>query len=248
MIWSKPAVQSLPDQVGRAILERIASGALKPGQHLPSQRNLARSLGVGLAVVREAIQRLEALNVLETSHGRGCVVLPFRWTHLLFDPAVVPMAVHHLGVRDVWETRRLIEAQIIRLAAQRCSEDNLAELREILSRAEPLPATYAQTQALNCEFHLAVAAAAQNAVLRDILEPLLNLQVEAAKHDFSAKRCREAWQAHWRMYEAIAAHDLDLADSAIEHHFQVGPMALAFNRGEAGKLHPPYSEEKIIGA
>lgn len=225
--WPKPTVQALPDQVGHTILQRIATGELQPGQRLPSQRGLAQSLGVGLAVVREAVQRLEALNILETTHGRGTVVLPFRWIPLIYDPSLFLMAVQRIGVRDLWETRQLIEGQIIRLAAQRATEVNLATMREILARAEPLPTSYAASQMLNREFHLAVAGAAQNVVLEDILAPLLNIQFEGAEHRFTAEHCRTAWQAHWRVYEAVAAHDVTLADRAIEHHFQVGPIALA---------------------
>jgi GntR family transcriptional repressor for pyruvate dehydrogenase complex len=188
---------------------------------------MAQSLGVGLAVVREAVQRLEALNIVETTHGRGTVVLPFRWIPLIYDPSLFLMAVQRIGVRDLWETRQLIEGQIIRLAAERATDANVATMHEILVRAEPLPTSYAASQSLNREFHLAIAAAAQNIVLADILAPLLDVQFEGVEHHFTVEHCRAAWQAHRRIYDAVAAHDVKRADRAIEHHFQVGPIALA---------------------
>jgi len=223
--WPKPTVQALPDQVGQTIFERIAAGELRPGQRLPSQRGLAQSLGVGLAVVREAVQRLEVLNIVETTHGRGTVVRPFSWIPLIYDPSLFLVAVQRIGVRDLWETRRLIEGQIIRLAAQRATDAHLAAVHEILARVEPLPESYAAHRTLNREFHLSVAGAAQNIVLENILAPLLDIQVEGATHRFNTEHCRASWQAHWRIYDAVAAHDVSLAQLAIEHHFEVGPVA-----------------------
>src|SRR6266851_2637724 len=181
--WRKAIAQSLPDQVAQSILERIATGELLPGHRLPSQRDLAASMGVGLAVIREAVQRLQALNIVEASHGAGTVIRPFRWMPLMYDPALFVLAVQRIGVRDLWETRRLIEGQVIRLAAERATEGNLAALRAVLERAEPLPLDYEASQALNREFHLALAHTTQNAVLEDLLAPLLDVHVEGVRSE-----------------------------------------------------------------
>src|SRR5690606_14034315 len=113
--WPKPVTQSLPDQVAELIVRRIAGGELPVGHRLPSQRQLAQSMGVGLAVVREAIKRLEALNIVDATHGSGTVVQSFPWMPLLYDPSLFLLAVKRIGVRDLWETRRLLEVQIVRL-------------------------------------------------------------------------------------------------------------------------------------
>ncbi len=63
MAWVKPVPRTLSDQVAEAILERIARGELVPGSSLPPQRELSLKLGVGLSVVREAIQRGKSLTV-----------------------------------------------------------------------------------------------------------------------------------------------------------------------------------------
>lgn len=224
--WPSPITQTLPDQVAQAILQRIATGEILPGHRLPSQRDLAQSMGVGLAVIREAVQRLQALNIVEASHGSGTVVRPFRWIPLIYDPSLFLLAVQRIGVRDLWEARRLIESQIIRLAAERATDANLAAMRDVLERAEPLPETYEASQVLNREFHLALARAAQNAVLEDLVAPLLDVQVEGIDHHFTRKQSRRTWAAHRGIYEAVAAHDVKAAGRVIERHFTIGPMAL----------------------
>jgi GntR family transcriptional repressor for pyruvate dehydrogenase complex len=225
--WPKPIVQSLPDQVAQTILQRIATGELRPGHRLPAQRELAETMGVGLAVIREAVQRLEALNVVEASHGSGTVIRPFRWMPLIYDPTLFVLAMQRIGVRDLWETRRLLEGQVIRLAVERATRANLEAMRDVLERAEPLPQDYDASQVLNREFHLALARSTQNAVLEDLVAPLLEIRAQGVAHRFTRDHCRLTWQAHHAIYDAVTAGDLAAADRAIAAHFEVGPIALA---------------------
>jgi DNA-binding FadR family transcriptional regulator len=224
--WPSAIVKTLPDQVVQSILHRIASGDLRPGQRLPSQRELARAMGVGLAAVREAIQRLTALKVLEATHGSGTVVRPFRWIPLVYEPSTFQLAVRRIGVQSLWEARRLLEGQIIRLAAERATEPDIEALRTVLARAEPLPGDYEASQALNREFHIALARAAQNQVLEDLVAPLLDVAVERAGDRFTHEICRLTWAAHWAIFEAVAARDVEAAERAVQAHFKIGPVAL----------------------
>ena len=226
-IWPKAVFHSLPDQVAQTILERIATGELRPGHRLPSQRDLAESMGVGLAVIREAVQRLQALNIVEATHGSGTVIRPFHWMPLIYDPALFALAVQRIGVRDLWETRRLLEGQVIRLAVERATEADLMAMRAVIDRAHPLPLDYAASQRLNREFHLALAHATQNAVLEDLVAPLLEVRTEGVAHRFTQEYCRRTWEAHQAIYDAVAARDLGEAERAIVAHFEVGPIALA---------------------
>ena len=249
MTWPKPVSQSLPDQVAEFIVHRIATGELPVGCRLPSQRELAKSMGVGLAVVREAVKRLEALNILDATHGSGTVVRPFPWMPLLYDPSLFMLAVKKIGLRDLWETRRLLEVQIVRLAAQRSTPDNLKAIKAVLDRANPRPADYSDSQKLNQEFHLAVAQASQNAVLVDLLNPLVEVHVDGISHHFTEDMSRRTWEAHDAIYNAIAAHDLDAAEAAMVAHFTVGPIAIEAEDGPARpakemgrKRHAPTSK------
>jgi GntR family transcriptional regulator, transcriptional repressor for pyruvate dehydrogenase complex len=225
-IWPKPVSQSLPDQVAELIVQRIANGDLAVGHRLPSQRSLAQSMGVGLAVVREAVKRLEALHILGATHGSGTVVRPFRWMPLLYDPSLFLLAVKRIGIRDLWETRRLLEVQIARLAAERATAENLTEIRAALDRALPRPTDYAASQDLNRDFHIAVARASQNAVLIDLLSPLVDVHIDGISHHFTEDMSRRTWEAHEAIYEAVARHDVAGAEEAMHAHFKVGPIAV----------------------
>jgi GntR family transcriptional repressor for pyruvate dehydrogenase complex len=224
-IWPKPVAQSLPAQVAELIVQRIATGELATGHKLPSQRQLAQQMGVGLAVVREAVKRLEALNILDATHGSGTVVRPFRWMPLLYDPALFLLAIKRIGIRDLWETRRLLEGQIVRLAAERATRDNLDEIRAVLDRAVPLPLDYGVSQGLNREFHIAVAKGSQNAVLIDLLTPLVDVHIEGIAHHFTQEMCQRTWDAHEAIYRAVSKQDVAAAEKAMQQHFTIGPIA-----------------------
>lgn len=224
--WPSPTIQTLPDQVAQTILKRIASGELVPGSRLPPQRELAQSMRVGLAVIREAVQRLAALNVVEANHGSGTVVRPFRWMPLIYDPALFHLAMQRIGIRDLWEARRLLEGQIIQLATERATKADIDAMASIIRRAEPLPLDYAASQELNREFHLALARASKNAVLEDLLSPLLDVHTEGAEHRFSAEFCKQTWDAHQEILDAVESRDSAASARAIADHFTVGPIAL----------------------
>ena len=225
-LFPKPVAQSLPNQVAALIMQRVASGELASGHKLPSQRQLAQSMGVGLAVVREAVKRLEALNVLDATHGSGTVVRPFQWMPLIYDQSLFTLAMKRIGIRDLWETRRLLEAQIARLAAERARKENLAEIRAVLERAKPLPLDYEASSVLNREFHIAVAKAAHNSVLIDLLTPLVDVHFQGIAHHFTEDVSQRTWEAHSTIYHAIARKDVAGAETAMRDHFTVGPIAV----------------------
>jgi GntR family transcriptional repressor for pyruvate dehydrogenase complex len=235
--WRKPIVQSLPDQISRVILGRIATGELLPGDKLPPQRELAQNLNVGMSAVREAIQRLEVLNIVDTQHGSGTVIKPFRWFNLVYDPSFFLMAAQHIAVRDLWEARHVIEAQIASLAAIRATKSDIALMREILVRADPYPRDYDLNTALNSEFHLAVAAASKNMVLRDMLAPLLEIRIAGVAHHYNDEERRKVWESHGAIYHAISEHDAEAAVVAVAKHFALGALALKeiVARSQVGK-------------
>jgi len=99
-------------------------------------------------------------------------------------------------------------------------------MRAVLDAAKPLPTTYGQSQALNLKFHRALAQAGQNAVLADLLDPLLDVQSEGASHRFSNEHCRKTWEAHEAIYRAVLRRDMAAAEQSIDRHFKIGPIAL----------------------
>jgi DNA-binding FadR family transcriptional regulator len=133
-VETKPrAVEEVVQRLRAAILR----GDHAPGTSLPGERELALQQGVSRLTLRAAIGRLETEGLLRPVHGSGTRVLDWRErggieliTHLaVIDPRGFPALL-----RDLLEVRRVLAVEAIALAAQRCTEDDLADLRDHVTR------------------------------------------------------------------------------------------------------------------
>src|SRR5207237_8144372 len=123
------------EQVAEQIRRLVSDGALKPGDLLPPERDLAVRLGVWRSSVRDAVRTLEVTGILEPRQGHGTVV-----RDLSTDSLVVPLASvltrKREMVAELLDVRRIIEPALAARAARNASEDEVAELTEILRRQE----------------------------------------------------------------------------------------------------------------
>jgi DNA-binding FadR family transcriptional regulator len=123
--------RSVPDDVFDQVLGEVVSGALGPGEALPSERRLAEVLGVSRPAVREALQRMTQTRLLEVRHGGATTVRDFRrYAGLDLLPSLLVRggSVDVSVVRSVVEARLLIGPGVAALAARRRDEEAVAGL------------------------------------------------------------------------------------------------------------------------
>lgn len=164
-------------KVATAIREAIVRGELKPGDRLPSQRELQEVFAVSKVTVIGALRHLEADGVIAIQVGRhgGAIVLDSgrqplnRALGLLLD-------MEQVNLTEVKELRDSMEVQIARLAAQRATPEQVARLDDVLIRLDALarspgvgPASYLE---LDLEFHATLAEASGNRLLSAWMEVL----------------------------------------------------------------------------
>lgn len=171
-----------PPRISDAVvsqLERlILEGALKPGDRLPPERELAQKLSVSRPTLREAIVIMQARGLLQARRGGGTFVCDVV-AHTLTDPMVHLMKTYPDATFDVLELRHALEEVAARYAAERATEED----REILARRyEVLVSIYdgrdleSITEAeADTEFHMAVADASHNLALVHVMRGLFNL-------------------------------------------------------------------------
>lgn len=128
--------RSVPDEVFDQVLAEVVSGALVPGETLPSERRLAEVLGVSRPAVREALQRMAQTRLVEVRHGGATTVRDFRrhagldlLPSLLVRGGSVDVAV----VRSVVEARLLIGPGVAALAARRRAPELPVRLAEVVA-------------------------------------------------------------------------------------------------------------------
>jgi GntR family transcriptional regulator, transcriptional repressor for pyruvate dehydrogenase complex len=171
------------DQVFAGLLEALLSGRYAPGEKLPAQRTLAAEAGVTMGTVREALQRLEQMGLLEVRQGDAMRVRDWRRhggldviAHLAltsgrFDPAV-------LG--DVLEARGLMLRELATLAARRRSAEQAGRLGDLAAAVSQAPDDQA-AQRLDFAFFTELAEAAGNLVFALIMNSIRSLYFEHAE-------------------------------------------------------------------
>jgi GntR family transcriptional regulator, transcriptional repressor for pyruvate dehydrogenase complex len=219
----------LAERVAQEILGGIRSERLAPGTRIPSERELMSALGVGRSTIREAINGLAMLGVLEIRHGQGAFVVDADAGRTA--PKAIAVALARGATRDLFEARRLVEPEAARLAAERRTEADLLEISRALADHEH--AIEAETPAVEpaVRFHVAIGNATHNDVLAGFVQSFHDALTERGPV-LEAKPGYREWEIaqHRRVFEPIEAGDPELAaermrehlDAVVPHHEAIG--------------------------
>lgn len=212
--------RTIADEVRERLLASITSGQLQPGDPIPSERALCDELGVARTSLREAIQGLASLGVLERRGNRTHVVERLPEVRVEGD-------ARKERVRQLFETRRVIEVPIAELAAARADDRQRAELDRLATRfAEEL--NIEEFRPLDRSFHAAIAAACGNPLLAELHGKVLAALFESPAFDSLLRDTRnrtevkriigESSRAHCAIAAAIAKGDVLAAGEAVRCH------------------------------
>jgi len=208
--------QEIVDQIQQQIL----SGALKPGDQIPAERDLAERFGVSRTAVREAIKSLTEKGLIEVFVGRGTFV-----TNLSPDRVVESMTLLLRNERDnianLQEARELLEVPTARLAAERRTDAHVARLRAISAELEQERSVSPRLVDGDTEFHVEVARATGNPVLVLLSQTIVELlRAERLGRDDFDDALATAFASHRAIVDAIADGDGDRAAEAMSAHLE----------------------------
>ena len=210
--------ESIDSELTRRLLEYLLSGALKPGERLPSERTLSAQIGVNRQTIRNAIASLAMLGIVETRLGSGTYFVG-RQSDLL--PRVIEWGVllSQSWVTDLIETRYHLEILFAGLAAERRSDDDLHTLRALVTTMETAAGDYATYADADATFHLAVARISGLPVLAGVLGNVRTLlQAWSERVIRSAGETRTSLAMHNDVLQAISDGDANAARSAMAAH------------------------------
>ena len=216
---SKVQIESPADQIARQLKDLISDGKLPVGSKLPSERTLSERFNVGRGYVREAIRKLEFYGVLRTSPQRGTYVQGdgvAALSGLISD--VLSFEGHEF--RSLMEARLTLERESAAFAAQRRSDDDIVELSGLLGRYEQKVRRGDPAIEEDLLFHLKIAEASGNTVLRTLMGIVAPDLVSKYR---DLKVCDEravaiALDEHQTILDHIVARDADAAARAMEAH------------------------------
>jgi GntR family transcriptional repressor for pyruvate dehydrogenase complex len=210
---------SLADHVTRALTATITSGALAPGDKLPTGQKLAAQYGVSLTVIREAISSLRAEGLIESRQGSGVFVAQASARQPFRIPATTDKRSE--AARRIFELRMGVEMTAAGLAAVRRTKK---QLRTLTLAHEEMVAAHGRGEPAvdqDLAFHRAIAEATGNELFTGFIGFLGHhirdgiLTSRGVSQDWEAEK---VLAEHAEILAAIAAGDADRARAAMGRH------------------------------
>lgn len=201
-------------KVAAALLERITTRALNPGERLPPEMELARQFGVHRGTVREALRELETNGVLKRERGSKLMMVTRPARRTVADGVSRALALHDVSYHDVWEALTAIEPPIAAAAARSRKAKDLARIESIVATGVDV----AQT----ADFFRAVGEATHNGVFMLAHEPLVQM-LEPSLATLIRKVPQAAGRvatAQKRIAAAIRAQDAAQAQDWMSKHIR----------------------------
>ncbi|MGB7436111.1 MAG: FadR/GntR family transcriptional regulator [Candidatus Acidiferrum sp.] len=201
-------------------IERLILKKLQPGDKLPSERELAESLGVSRSSIRDAIRSLELMGMVEPRQGAGTIVREIS-SESLVNPLANALKRKEELIAELLDFRKMLEPQLAARAATRVSRDEVAEMEEILDRQEQKLRSEESAVGEDSEFHYAIALASGNSVVLKVLDTLMDLLRGSRERSLQAEgRGRQSLAGHRRILAAIKRHDSEAAKMAMRRHIE----------------------------
>jgi len=124
----------LSEEIVDILQRQIISGSIAPGDKLPPERELAESFNVNRTTVREALRKLEHLELIDVRHGDGLYVKNYlESSNFDLIKTVCRLDAGGKPLCDILEVRRIIVPQMAYLAAQRASSDDIFKLEQVIA-------------------------------------------------------------------------------------------------------------------
>jgi DNA-binding FadR family transcriptional regulator len=202
---------SLVDQAIEALRQRVVAGAWPVGERIPTEPELVAAFGIGRNSLREAIRALVHAGLLETRQGDGTYV-----TATSDLAGALRRRTGRAELLEVFEVRRALEVEAARLAAQRRTDEDLAQLERLLAARDAAWLTDDEEQfvELDVELHRAIAAASHNAMLIELYDDFTSVLRDALRTAVGHAPHEQQVHIHDELVAAIRAGDAAAAQAA----------------------------------
>ncbi|MEM4540581.1 MAG: FadR/GntR family transcriptional regulator [Archaeoglobaceae archaeon] len=209
-------------QVLETLSVEILSGKLKPGDKLPSERELAKSLNVSRSTVREALKMLASKGLVRIVHGEGTFVAPEFLQEI--DRLANSKKKDIKAIEDIIAVRKLLEIKASEWAAKRASQDHLRQLGELIKCMKDEipnqdPMSKLRLLEYDTKFHLLIAEASNNRVLFKLMQNFLEFLSEIRYFTLKiGSRQIRSVEEHEKIATAIINRDPERASKYMEEH------------------------------
>jgi GntR family transcriptional repressor for pyruvate dehydrogenase complex len=213
-----PSKEGVAQSVVNRILDLIRTGMLRAGDRLPSERELIEILDISRPSLREALRALSMLGVIDSRHGGGAYVTDLE-ARTLLAPLDFFLSLSQTNLADSFESRRIVEIEIVRKAARQATPEDLDDLNGMIAAHEKILHDPVGFRILDSRFHARLSAAAGNVVLERIAYGLYNMGLDVRRRATeNLSLIMQSTQDHTRIAQAIVARDPDKAAQEMGIH------------------------------
>lgn len=165
------------EEVVEAVIKNIQEGIWSPGDKLPAIATLAVEYGVSQASIREALNSLKVMGIVEVKHGQGTYIKSGDTINLEFKVEVLTKE----DIKNLLEVRRIVEIGCVGLAAERITEAELKHLSRAMEDMHTAVHYNALGEQADYEFHVTIAKASSNPMLASLLENISEIMIEGMR-------------------------------------------------------------------
>ncbi len=215
---NKPIRISLPKQISIEIEKAIKKGAFKIGEKIPSEPDLVKTFEVSRNTIREAIQSLIQAGVLESRQGDGTYVV----TTSRFEANILNR-LNNSKISEVHEVRVSLEREIVKLAALRRTQSDVAEIKKTLENKNLTKGSFKENSEADLAFHLSIAKASHNSIFYDLYKSISEYICTSIEKRLEITHMEEELisQLHIELFEAISSQDSKKAEEVINKIFEI---------------------------
>ncbi|MFA5536356.1 MAG: FadR/GntR family transcriptional regulator [Bacillota bacterium] len=221
----KPIEQLKTSQIiAKQLTKAIENGDLKPGDKLPAERILAQQLNVSRTSLREALRALEITGMINSRVGDGTFVSKTLPTNMYSAISEMISLLEEASADEIIEARKPFECQVVRLAAQRATSEDIKKLESIIQQMHEELRQGKDGLDKDKEFHLCIAEATHNRVFIQFMNDIVAL-MGAKIWNFVRDKILEQpghsksyFEEHRAIYLAIKERNPDKAHRAMEDH------------------------------
>lgn len=214
------------DFVVNSIKELLLTQQIGPGDRLPTEIELTRLLQVSRGSVREAMKILSALGIVKVKRGDGTYIAE-SVSEAMLDPLLFSLIISRPEFAELKELRRILETNVVRLAVQNATEEDLCALSACLEKTTALKdkkeKIYEELLDCDIEFHRLLGKATKNRPLETVYRFVMQyfktyIAHSLHKHSYFGK---ESAEAHRKIFLAVQARDVKTAIHAVEESMEV---------------------------
>src|SRR6266481_3395721 len=214
-------------QVVEHVRSLISSGEVHPGDRLPPERELARKLKISRSSLRAGIGFLSAMGVLKSRHGAGTFVSSGP-PALDSSSLSVLGALHGFLPWQMFEARLVLESNVAALAAERATDEHIAELAEEVAEMYAALDDPQEYLIHDVRFHRTIARASGNPILGTLMETITaNLYDNRRLTAGHSQSLKESAETHREIFRAIRSHNPTQARVTMEQHLKLARIAQA---------------------